>query len=319
MQTPMRLTAALSFALALTTSSFVAGASAEPKPFSLCVVHNLADHPSIAAIVNGMNDEAPLFGAKITYFDPAFDPQKQVAMIEDCIARKADVIAVNAVDPAAVVPALKKAYDAHIPIIMHNADTNDAGRVYSKTYVGVKSYDQGYEVAKQLSKDYAGKPVSIVVLSGKPGQTDALNREAGMRAAFADAKANVKVLGSEPADWSKDKGMTVMQDMLTRFPKIDALFSQDDGMAMGALQAMKAADRTDIKIYSVGAMKEACSAIKNKDQFVATAMQPSYLIGVYTVRAAYDALHGRLLPKETLTPTAAITADNEAQWDSQCW
>ena len=45
MQTPMRLTAALSFALALTTGSFVAGASAEPKPFSLCVVHNLADHP----------------------------------------------------------------------------------------------------------------------------------------------------------------------------------------------------------------------------------------------------------------------------------
>ena len=160
MQSPMRLTAALSSALALTIGSFVVGASAEPKPFSLCVVHNLADHPSIAAIVNGMNDEAPLFGAKITYFDPAFDPQKQVAMIEDCIARKADVIAVNAVDPAAVVPALKKAHDAHIPVIMHNADTNDAGRVYSKTYVGVKSYDQGYEVATQLAKDYAGKPVS---------------------------------------------------------------------------------------------------------------------------------------------------------------
>jgi ribose transport system substrate-binding protein len=307
-------------AIVLAAASFgSAAASAEPKPFSLCVVHNLADHPSIAAIVRGMNDEAPLFGAKITYFDPAFDPQKQVAMIEDCIARKADVIAVNAVDPAAVVPALKKAYDAHIPVIMHNADTNDAGRVYSKTYVGVKSYDQGYEVAKQLAKDFAGKPVSIVVLSGKPGQTDALNREAGMRAAFADSKAKVTILASEPADWSKDKGMTVMQDMLTRLPKIDALFAQDDGMAMGALQAMKAADRTDIKIYSVGAMREACDAIKHKDQLVATAMQPSYLIGVYTVRAAYDALHGRLLPKETLTPTAAITADNEAQWDSQCW
>jgi ABC-type sugar transport system substrate-binding protein len=65
MQTPMRLTAALSFALALTIGSFVAGASAEPKPFNLCVVHNLADHPSIAAIVNGMNDEAPLFGTRL--------------------------------------------------------------------------------------------------------------------------------------------------------------------------------------------------------------------------------------------------------------
>ena len=119
----------------------------------------MADHPSIAAIVKGMNDEAPLFGAKITYFDPAFDPQKQVAMIEDCIARKSDVIAVNAVDPAAVVPALKKAAEAGIPVIMHNADTNEAGRAYTKTFVGVKSYDQGYAWVRASPRITAARPV----------------------------------------------------------------------------------------------------------------------------------------------------------------
>ena len=292
-------------------------AHAEAKPFSLCVVHNNADHPSITAIVNGMNDEAKIFSAKITYFDPAFDPQKQVSMIEDCIARKADVIAVNAVDPAAVVPALKKAAQAGIPVIMHNADTNAAGRAYTKTFVGVRSYDQGYVVSAQLAKDLHGKG-SIVVITGKPGQTDTVNRAAGMRAAFADAKADIKVLASEPADWSKDKALTVTQDLLTRYPKIDAILAQDDGMAIGALQAVKAADREGIKIYGVGGMKEACTAIKNHE-LMATAMQPSYLIGVYTVRAAYDVLHGRMVPKEILAPTAAITAENVAQWQSQCW
>ena len=59
---------------------------------------------------------------------------------------------------------------------MHNADTNDAGRVYTKTFVGVKSYDQGYADALRLAKDFGGKAVSILVLSGKPGQTDAVNR-----------------------------------------------------------------------------------------------------------------------------------------------
>ena len=55
-----------------------------------------------------MNDEGKIYGADITYFDPAFDPQKQASMVEDCIARKPSVIVVNAVDPAAVVQVLKK-------------------------------------------------------------------------------------------------------------------------------------------------------------------------------------------------------------------
>ena len=112
--------------------------------------------------------------------------------------------------------------------------------------------------------------------------------------------------------------MTVMQDMLTRYPKFDAILAEDDGMALGALQAMKAAGIGDMKIYSVGATRRPATRSR-RGQIVATAMHPSYLVGVYTVRAAYDALHGRLLPKEMLTPTGAIMAKNDAQLESQCW
>src|SRR5271157_4967610 len=104
-------------------ASLIAGGvyAQEKKEYTMCVVHNNADHPAIAAIVRGMNDEAPHYGFKITYFDPAFNPQKQMAMIEDCITRKPDVIAVNPVDPGAVVPGLKRAFEAGIPVAMHNA------------------------------------------------------------------------------------------------------------------------------------------------------------------------------------------------------
>ncbi len=304
--------------LALTVAIGIGGAPARAAGPNICVVHNSADHPSITALVAGMNDEGAIYGAKITYFDPALDPLKQVSMIEDCISRKPDVIAVNAVDPAAVVTALKKANAAGIPVLMQNADTTDEGRAYTKAFLGSQSYDQGYAVGQMIVKALGGKG-NVVVITGKNGQTDTVNRTAGMRAAFSDAKASIDVLAVQPADWSKDKSLTVMQDLLTRFPKIDAIFGQDDPMALGALEAIKAQHREkEIKVFGVNGNKEACAAIKNGEMY-GTALQLSYLIGVYTVRAAYDLTQKRLVPTKILAPTAPVTPDNVDSWISQCW
>ena len=304
--------------LALLAAVALSGAPANAAGPSICVVHNNADHPSITALVKGMNDEGAIYGAKITYFDPALNPVKQVSMIEDCISRKPDVIVVNAVDPAAVVPALKKASEAGIPVLMQNADTTPAGHAYTKAFIGSQSYDQGYAVGQMIVKALGGKG-NIVVITGKTGQTDTVNRTAGMRAAFKDAKADIDVLAVQPADWSKDKALTVMQDLLTRFPKIDAVFGQDDPMALGALEAIKAQGREkEIKVFGVNGNKEACQAIKAGDMY-GTALQLSYLVGVYTVRAAYDLTQKRLVPTTILAPTAPVTPENVDTWMSQCW
>jgi ribose transport system substrate-binding protein len=291
---------------------------AAAKAPSICVVHNNADHPSITALVKGMEDEAKIFGATVTAFDPALDPLKQVSMIEDCIARKADVVVVNAVDPAAVVPAIKKASEAGVPVLMQNADTNEAGHAYSKSFIGSQSYDQGYAVGQMIAKALGNKG-NVVVITGKAGQTDTVNRTDGMQAAFKDAKADIKVLAVQPADWSKDKALTVMQDLLTRYPKIDAVFGQDDPMALGALEAIKATGREkEIKVFGVNGNKEACNAIKNGEMY-GTALQLSYLVGVYTVRAAYDLVNGRLVPQKILAPTAPVTPETVDVWMAQCW
>ncbi len=295
-----------------------AGASAQPAGFTMCVVHNSADHPSITALVEGMNAEAPLFSADITMFDPANDPQRQAAMIEDCIARQPDVLVVNAVDPAAVVPGLRKASEAGIPVLMHNADTNEAGHEFTESFIGVESFDQGYAVGQMIASalDNTG---NVVVITGRAGQTDSVNRSAGMAAAFTDAGANITVLAEQPADWSKDRALTVMQDLLTRYPEIDAVFAQDDPMAIGALQAIKANGlEGEVALYGVGGMRDACAAIK-AGEMAGTALQLSYMIGVYTIRAAYDLTQDRLVPRQILAPTAPVTGENIERWQSQCW
>lgn len=313
-----QLKQALSPAAALAIVAIFLSAPALAKAPHVCVVHNNADHPSITALAKGLTDEAAIYGEEITTFDPAMDPQKQAAMIEDCISRKADVIAVNAVDPAAVVPAIKKAKAAGIPVIMQNADTNDQGHAYTKVFIGSQSYDQGYAVGEMIVNALGGAG-NVVVITGKVGQTDTVNRTEGMKAAFNGTKSAMKVLAVQPADWSKDKALTVMQDLLTRYPKIDAVFGQDDPMALGALQAIKATGREkDIKVFGVNGNKEACDAVKNGEMY-GTALQLSYLIGVYTVRAAYDLTNGRLVPAKILAPTAPVTKDTVAQWSSQCW
>ena len=297
-----------------------AAAPAAGEAFDICVVHNNADHPSITAIVQGMDKEAQIYNANVTYFDPAFDPQKQAAMIEDCIARQADVIVVNAVDPTAVIASIQKAAEAGIPVITQNADVAPEGKQYTETFFGSQSYDQGYAVGKMMVAKLGNNAAKVIFLGGKPGQTDYVNRVQGAKDAWAEAGVSYEVLADQPAEWSKDKALSVMQDLLTRYPTgIDAVYAVDDPMAMGALEAIKATGREkEIAVYGTNGNTDACQAIKNGDM-AGTALQMSYLVGVYAVRATYDIVEGRLVPDSILAPTAPVTPENIDQWISMCW
>ena len=117
-----------------------------------------------------------------------------------------------------------------------------------------------------IAKATGGKG-NMVIITGKPGQFDVVQRTNGAKAALADAKADIKIIAEQPADWSKDKALTVMQDLLTRYPNIDIVFGQDDPMALGALQAIKASGTEGIKVFGVNGNKDACNAIKAGDMY----------------------------------------------------
>lgn len=285
----------------------------------ICVVHNNADHPSITAIVQGMEEEAAIFNANVTYFDPAYDPQQQASMIEDCIAREPDVIVVNAVDPTAAIAPIEKAVNAGIPVLTQNADVAPEGQHLTTAFVGSQSYDQGYAVGQMIAEEVE-EPAQVIFIGGKPGQTDYVNRVQGAQDAWEDLGFEYEVLADQPAEWSKDQALNVMQDLLTRYPEgLDVVFAVDDPMALGALEAIKAADRQDeIAVFGVNGNVEACEAIQ-AGEMSGTALQMSYLVGVYTVRAAYDVSVGRLVADQILAPTAPVTQKNVDEWMSSCW
>jgi ribose transport system substrate-binding protein len=307
----------LGLLLSACTSSEETASSSNSAGAKLCVIHNNADHPSITALTNGVNDEAKVSGMDVSFFDPAMDPQKQVAMIEDCIAAKSNVIAVNAVDPVAVIPAIKKAKEAGIKVITVNANVDKSGASYIEGFIGSESYSQGYAVGLMIAKAL-NNTGNMVLVTGNPGKTDAVNRTEGMKAAFKAQGASIKILAEQTGKWSKDESLKVMTDFLTKYPKIDAVFGHDDPMALGALAAVDAAGRTGIKAFGVNGNKEACQSIKEGKMF-GTALQLSYLVGVYAVRAAYDLNAGRLISAQTLAPTAPVTPENIDQWMEQCW
>jgi ABC-type sugar transport system substrate-binding protein len=303
------------FALVIMLSASLFAAPAK-KIFKIGVVHNNADHPSITAIVKGMKDEAQNMPVKLIFLDPAFDPQKQASMIENLIAQKVDVICINPVDPAAVVPGIKKAVKAGIPVVMHNSDTNEEGQKYTKTLVVCSEFEQGVIVGKMMVADLNGKG-KVVIISGKPGQTGVINRMNGFKEGIKGS--DIEIIADQPAEWMKDKAVTVMEDLLTRYSQIDAVFALDDNMALGAIQAIKTAGRIkNIKVYGVNGQKEAIAAIKN-GEMAGTAWNFSYLVGVYTLRAAYDVALDRTVSKNIIVPTGPINMSNIKASEKFAW
>ena len=297
----------------------VASAFGAPR-YHFCVVHNNTDHPSITAVIQGMNDEAEVFNIKMTHYDPAYDPQKQISMIEDCISLKSDLIVVNAVDPAAVVAGIKTAHRAGIPVVMNNADTNDEGRKYTETFVGSSGIDEGHATGEAMVNTLSNGAKGVVII-GKPGQTGVVERMQGVREALAKGKRKLIFLDEQPANWMADEAMTVMQAFLTRYPpgELDFVLALDDPMALGAMEAIKPAGRmSEIKIYGFNGNKQACDAIKN-GQMEGTALSLSYLSGVNTIRAGYDVLKGRIVSKRINSPTQQLIPANIDRWYSQCW
>ena len=288
--------------------------------YHLCVVHNNMDSQSITAVVQGMEDEAAVMDIKLTHFDPAMDPQKQVDMIDDCIALDPDVIVVNAVDPEAVVAAVKKAHDLDYPVVMCNADTTEEGRQFTETYVGASALVQGQEVGKAMARLLPDGARGVAVL-GRPGQTDVVFRMQGVKESIAASGKDIQFLDEQPANWHPDEALTVMTNFLTRYPsgELDFVVGLDDPMALGALEAIKAVGREgEVMVFGFNGNKEACDAIK-AGEFHGTALHLSYLVGVETVRACNDVMLGRLVPDFVAPPTTAITADSVDQWYSQCW
>jgi ribose transport system substrate-binding protein len=242
---------------------------------------------------------------KVTALSTKYDLNTQVGQIENFIANKIDLLLVNAVDPKAIAPVLKKARDAGIVVVA--VDVGAEGADYTVMSDNVAA---GANACEYIATKLGGKG-NVVIVNGPP-VTSVIDRVVGCKQVFAK-NPGIKVLSdNQDAKGSRDGGMAVMQDLLTANPKIDAVFAINDPTGIGAELAIKQAKREGVFITAVDGAPDAVVALKDpKSLFEGSSAQNPYQMASDGVKIGYDIMNGKApATKVKLLPVPLVTKAN---------
>jgi ribose transport system substrate-binding protein len=251
------------------------------------------------------------------------DVAKQSNDIDDLLARGVDAIIMSPVESAGLAPAARRVTAAKVPLILLDRDVPAEKTVF----IGQSNVEMAYETAKKMVADLGGKG-NIVEITGLSGSSPAADRSAGLKKALAEAPG-IKVLAVGDGQWVREPAVKVMEDWLTKFPKIDAVFSHAEESSWGAMQAIKNAGRCGdgIKHYTHDGSAPGFKAVQ-EGQFQADGNYSPF-IGDIGVRAALMALQGKTIDSAKpyanpgqylqLPSLPLVTADNAAAWIPKGW
>lgn len=243
-------------------------------------------------------------GAKVTALSADYDLNKQFSQIDSFIASGVDMILVNAVDAKAIEPAINKAKKAGIAVIGVDVAANGADATVQTNNV------QAGEIACQFIVEKLGGKGNVIIQNG-PQVSAVIDRVNGCKSVFKK-NPDIKVLSDDQdAKGSREGGLNVMQNHLTRFPKIDAVFTINDPQAIGTDLAAKQLNRKNIVIASVDGAPDIEGALKADTQVQASASQDPFMIAQKAVEIGQGLLNGQKPAQQmVLLPSTLITRAN---------
>jgi ribose transport system substrate-binding protein len=293
--------------LAGTMMSFGGHVMADEK-MTIAVFTKNTTNPAYEAFRIAADQVARSAGARIVHYVPKQpdNVDEQKAMVEQVLKDRPDAVVFIPVDDVAMIESVKKLNDAKIPIVL--ASNPLPGSFV--TYVGADDFEIGYRQARYLFDNLGGKG-KIVVIEGTPAAPTNRERVRGYKRALAEFPG-IEVLGSGIGNYQQPDARRVMIKFLGDYPQIDAVLSANDGMALGALEALKEANRTSVVIGINGILP----AVK---QIEAGAMLASvdfnmFKIGCTATRAAVLYLKREPLPEKIMLPAEIIDRTNYKAW-----
>lgn len=296
------------------------------------------DKPKVGAALYGLNAEfMQLWAAaienhpavkaglvEVTVFDGRYDALVQQEQFETMITQGYDAIIFAPIDVEAGAAAVQAAHDAGIPVIGSNTRVNSD---LLTSYVGSDDVQSGYMEAKFLL-DKIGCKGNVVVIEGPIGQSAQVQRLEGNMKALAECP-DVKVLEQQTANWSRAEAQTLMENWLTAHPgEIAGVIGQNDEMALGAIEAIKAANLkvTDFAIVGIDGITDALLSVKAGDmasilQDGAAQAQGSLDVAMKAIDPAYEPMSeiwktyadmpwDNGADAQYLVPWTPVTADN---------
>lgn len=292
---------------ALATALAAPLAQAQNRPIkSLGITLGSLGNPFFVTLAKGAEAKVKQLNpaAKVTALSADYDLNKQFSQIDGFIAAGVDLILVNAVDAKAIEPAIMKAKKAGIAVVGVDVAANGADAAVQTNNV------QAGEIACQYIVDKLGGKGNVIIQNG-PQVSAVVDRVNGCKSVFKK-NPDIKVLSDDQdAKGSREGGLNVMQNHLTRFPKVDAVFTINDPQAIGSDLAARQLNRKNIVITSVDGAPDIEAALKADNQIQASASQDPYMIAQKAVEIGQDVLNGKKPAQAmTLLPSTLITRAN---------
>jgi len=268
------------------TASFSANVLAKD---TIALVVSTLNNPFFVSMKDGAQKEADKLGYNLIVLDSQNNPAKELANVQALTVRGTKLMLINPTDSDAVGNAVAMANQAKIPVITLDRQATKgvvASHVASDNAFGGKM--AGDYIAKKL-----GENAKVIELEGIAGTSVA--RERGKGFAQAAEKHHFQILASQPADFDRTKGLNVMQNLLTAHQDVQAVFAQNDEMALGALRALQTAGKTDVLVVGFDGTEDGIKAV-NSGKMGATVAQRPEQIGVIGVQTADKVLKGEKVP-----------------------
>lgn len=271
---------------------------------TLGLVLSTLNNPFFVTLRDGAQAAADKAGVELIVVDAQDDSAKMTAGIEDLISKKVSALLINPTDSDAVIPAIQKANEANIPIFTVDRGSN-GGTVVS--HIASDNVAGGKMAAEFLCTAIGGKG-NVVELQGIAGTSAARDRGQGFNEYMAASCAGAKIVAQQTANFNRDEGLTVFENILQAQPEIAAVFAHNDEMILGAIQAAEAAGRAGIVFVGFDAVDDAVQAVKDGKLAATVAQQPA-LMGQLAVETAVKALNGEQVTAYIPVALSLVTAE----------
>lgn len=279
----------------------------DAKDLKLGVSISTTNNPYFVAMKDGIDKAANDTKVSVKVADAQDDAARQADDVQNFISQNVDAILINPVDSDAIVPVIKAANNANIPVVLIDRGSN-GGEVL--TTVASDNVEAGKMAADFVVKEL-GEKAKVFELSGTPGASATVDRGDGFNKV---AKEKLDVLSSQSANFDRAKALNTAQNMIQGNKEVQAIFAQNDEMALGAAQAVKSAGLNEVLIIGIDGQPDAHEAIKNGDIAATIAQQPAKM-GEIAIKAVISHYKGEKVEKKTTSPIYLVTKENVDQYN----